>query len=103
MTGAVLPRVLVVEDEPRLAGLLADYLRAAGYSAEVLGDGRAVVEWVRAHAPDLVVLDLMLPGRDGLEVCKDIRTFSRVPIIMATARVEEIGRASCRERVYSGV
>lgn len=85
-------RILIVEDEARLARLLADYMIAAGFSAETLADGREVVSWVKAHRPDLVVLDLMLPGRDGLELCKDIRAFSRVPIIMATARIEEIDR-----------
>lgn len=85
-------RILVVEDEARLAGLLADYLVAAGFAADCLDDGDAVVPWVKANAPDLIVLDLMLPGRDGLEICREIRTFSRVPIIMATARAEEIDR-----------
>lgn len=85
-------RILVVEDEAKLAGLLADYLAAAGYQADCLGDGRAVVPWVKAHRPDLIVLDLMLPGRDGLDLCREIRTFSNVPVIMATARAEEIDR-----------
>ncbi|MCU0841911.1 MAG: response regulator [Thiobacillaceae bacterium] len=84
--------ILVVEDEAKLARLLADYLAAAGYTAHCLADGREVVPWVRAHAPDLILLDLMLPGRDGLELCREIRGFSRVPIVMATARVEEIDR-----------
>jgi two-component system response regulator BaeR len=85
-------RILIVEDEDRLARLLADYLAAAGFAADCLGDGREVVAWVKANAPDLIVLDLMLPGRDGLEVCREIRAFSSVPIIMATARAEEIDR-----------
>jgi two-component system response regulator BaeR len=84
--------ILIVEDELKLARLLADYLAAAGFKAHILGDGREVVAWVRGHLPDLIVLDVMLPGRDGLELCRDIRAFSRVPIIMATARVEEIDR-----------
>lgn len=85
-------RVLVVEDEPKLADLLADYLRAAGFAVDALADGLAVLPWVRAHAPDLIILDLMLPGRDGLDLCRDLRAFSRVPIVMATARVDEIDR-----------
>ncbi|MDD5366070.1 MAG: response regulator [Gallionellaceae bacterium] len=85
-------RILIVEDEEKLARLLADYLVAAGYAADSLGDGREVVPWVKAQAPDLVILDLMLPGRDGLELCREIRAFSTVPIIMATARAEEIDR-----------
>lgn len=84
--------ILIVEDEERLARLVADYLTAAGYQSHILGEGTAVADWVRAHQPALVVLDLMLPGRDGLDVCRDLRAFSAVPIIMVTARVEEIDR-----------
>jgi two-component system response regulator BaeR len=85
-------RILVVEDEPKLASLLADYLHAAGYAAEILADGCKVAATVRENPPALVLLDLMLPGKDGLEVCRELRTFSNVPIIMVTARVEEIDR-----------
>lgn len=85
-------RILIVEDEPKLAALEADYLEAAGYETHVIGNGAEVAAWVRASAPDLILLDLMLPGRDGLEVCKELRTFSDVPIVMVTARVEEIDR-----------
>jgi two-component system, OmpR family, response regulator BaeR len=84
--------ILVVEDEPKLAALLVDYLRAAGYAARVLTDGRDVVPAVRASPPALVLLDLMLPGQDGFEICRELRVFSGVPIIMMTARVEEIDR-----------
>ncbi|MFO1431671.1 MAG: response regulator [Candidatus Competibacteraceae bacterium] len=84
--------ILIVEDEAKLAQVLVDYLTAAGYSTHQLADGRAVVPWVRAHAPALILLDLLLPGRDGLDICREIRGFSRVPIIMVTARVEEIDR-----------
>jgi two-component system response regulator BaeR len=84
--------ILVVEDEPKLANLLADYLRASGFEPFCIANGTEVVPWVRARKPDLVLLDLMLPGRDGVEVCKDVRAFSRVPIIMVTARIEEIDR-----------
>ena len=85
-------RILIVEDEARLASILADYLHAAGFASHWLGEGRGVASWVRAERPDLILLDLMLPGRDGMEICKDIRTFSTVPIIMVTARIEEIDR-----------
>jgi two-component system response regulator BaeR len=85
-------KVLIVEDEPKLAALLSDYLQQAGFAPCRLDNGLEVVSWVREHRPDLVLLDLMLPGRDGLEVCKEVRTFSAVPIIMVTARVEEIDR-----------
>jgi len=85
-------QILIVEDEEKLAGLLTDYLKQAGFESEWLGDGLAVVPRVRERLPDLILLDLMLPGRDGLEICKEIRGFSEVPIIMITARVEEIDR-----------
>lgn len=84
--------ILIVEDEPKLASLLSDYLRASGFEPSCLGNGAEVLSWVREHKPDLILLDLMLPGCDGMEVCKDIRTFSHVPIIMLTARIEEIDR-----------
>jgi len=88
--------ILVVEDEPKLAQLLLDYLAASGYATAWLSDGREVVKYFSERPlheqPDLVLLDLMLPGRDGLDVCKDLRRISQVPIIMITARVEEIDR-----------
>jgi two-component system, OmpR family, response regulator BaeR len=88
MTGTI----LIVEDEPKLAALLRDYLHQAGFAAETVADGLQAVPAVRSLGPELVLLDLMLPGRDGLEICKEIRSFSTVPIIMVTARVEEIDR-----------
>lgn len=84
--------VLIVEDEPKLAALLADYLRAAGLSSVGVDNGLEAVDAVRRHVPAVVLLDLMLPGRDGIEVCRELRTFSRVPVIMMTARVEEVDR-----------
>ena len=84
--------ILVVEDEEKLSRLLMDYLKQSGFSPVCLTNGLEVVPWVREQNPDLILLDLMLPGRDGLEICKEIRTFSNVPIIMVTARVEEIDR-----------
>jgi two-component system response regulator BaeR len=85
-------KVLIVEDEPKLADVLSDYLKASGFDPVLISNGTEVVSWVREHKPDMVLLDLMLPGRDGMDICKDIRTFSHVPIIMITARVEEIDR-----------
>ena len=85
-------RVLIVEDEQKIAGLLRDYLAQEGYEAHVLGRGDEVEPWMRANGADAVLLDLMLPGMSGLEVCKRLRTFSDAPIIMVTARVEEIDR-----------
>jgi two-component system response regulator BaeR len=79
-------KILIVEDEPKLAELLSDYLKLSGFAPSCLGDGLDAVPWVRAERPDLILLDLMLPGRDGMEICKEIRTFSNVPIIMVTAR-----------------
>lgn len=84
--------ILIVEDEPRLADLHRDYLHQAGYATECIGEGTAVVAWVKENTPALILLDLMLPGKDGIEICKEIRSFSSVPIIMVTARVEEIDR-----------
>jgi two-component system response regulator BaeR len=85
-------RILLVEDEPKLALLLADYLRAAAYVVEHLDEGLAVIPAIRAQAPDLLLLDVMLPGRDGLSICRELRGFSQLPVIMLTARVEEIDR-----------
>ncbi len=85
-------RILIVEDEPKLAALLGDYFRASGYEASWIADGREVVPAVKANPPDLIVLDLMLPGRDGLDVCRELRTFTNIPLVMVTARVEEIDR-----------
>ncbi|WP_040263491.1 response regulator [Pseudomonas massiliensis] len=84
--------ILIVEDEPKLAALLRDYLEAAGFPTLCVANGLDAAAAVRTHRPRLVLLDLMLPGRDGLEVCRDIRSFSPVPIIMLTARVEESDR-----------
>ena len=85
-------RVLVVEDEAKLAALLCDYLRAAGYEPRVAEDGPAALLALAAHPPAAVLLDLNLPGLDGLEVCRQIRRDSAVPILMLTARVDEIDR-----------
>jgi len=84
--------VLVVEDEPKIAALLRDYLTAAGYRVSVLDEGSGAVQWVRDQTPDAILLDLMLPGEDGLSICRGVRAFSSVPILMVTARVEEIDR-----------
>ncbi len=92
-SGAPQPaHILVVEDEPKMAALLMDYLHAAGHRADWLADGRGVSAFVQARHPDLVLLDVMLPGRDGLQVCRDLRGFSDVPIIMLTARADEADR-----------
>ncbi|MFP6850278.1 MAG: response regulator [Pseudomonas sp.] len=84
--------ILVVEDEPKLAALLRDYLQNAGHRVTCLHDGLAVVPAVRATEPQLILLDIMLPGRDGLDICRELRTFSEVPIMLITARVDEVDR-----------
>lgn len=84
--------ILIVEDEPKLAALLRDYLNQAQYKSHWIANGAEVVDWVREHRPRLILLDLMLPGKDGLDICREIRGFSEVPIIMMTARVEEVDR-----------
>ncbi|WP_026304918.1 response regulator [Microbulbifer variabilis] len=85
-------KILIVEDETELANLLLDYLRAAEYQADILSDGNQVVPYMKSQSPDLILLDLMLPGKGGLEICEEIRRTSNVPIIMMTARIEEADR-----------
>ncbi|MEO8385545.1 MAG: response regulator [Betaproteobacteria bacterium] len=85
-------RIMIVEDEPKLSSLLHDYLIAAGYETEIHAEGSKVVESVKNSPPDMMLLDLMLPGKDGLSICREVRAFSTIPIIMLTARVEEIDR-----------
>ena len=84
--------LLIVEDEDKIAEVLRDYLRQHGYATERLARGDLVADWVRTHPVDLVLLDVMLPGRGGLEVCRELRSFSDAAIIMVTARVDEIDR-----------
>ncbi|HAU5562601.1 TPA: two-component system response regulator BaeR [Serratia fonticola] len=86
------PLILVVEDEPKLAQLMIDYLQASNYRTHHIADGNDVLGYVQHSPPDLMLLDLMLPGRDGLTLCREIRRFSELPIIMVTARTEEIDR-----------
>ncbi len=87
-----LSHILIVEDEEKLAKLAADYLQNSGFTTDTIGEGDAVVPWVKQQSPDLILLDVMLPGLDGLTICREIRRFSKVPIIMVTARIEEIDR-----------
>jgi DNA-binding response OmpR family regulator len=84
--------VLVVDDEEPLARLVASYLTAAGYAVTAVGDGPEAVRAARESDPDVVVLDLGLPGLDGIEVCRQIRTFSDCYVLMLTARSDEIDR-----------
>jgi two-component system, OmpR family, response regulator BaeR len=81
--------VFIVEDDAKIAALVADYLRSAGFVVRIFADGRDVVATVRSNPPDALILDLMLPASDGMTICAAIRKFSTVPILMLTARVEE--------------
>jgi len=84
--------ILLVEDEVDLAEMVRDYLLAENFQVEMRHSGADVVESVRLQPPHLILLDLMLPGKDGISICREIRQFSDVPIIMVTARAEEIDR-----------
>ncbi|PKH20138.1 two-component system response regulator BaeR [Enterobacterales bacterium CwR94] len=86
------PLILIVEDEPKLGQLLVDYLQAANYRTHHLMRGDEAVDYARATPPDLMILDLMLPGLDGLSLCREVRRFSELPVIMVTAKTEEIDR-----------
>nr|WP_306673850.1 response regulator [Tahibacter caeni] len=84
--------MLIVEDEPKIAAALRDWFAAAGYAIRLSDSGDGVADAVRAQPPDLLLLDVMLPGEDGLSICRRVREFSDLPIILVTARVEEIDR-----------
>jgi two-component system alkaline phosphatase synthesis response regulator PhoP len=84
--------ILVVDDEPQITRLAQDYLVRDGFRVLVAGDGGAALTLARHEQPDLIVLDLTLPGTDGLEVCRTLRRWSDVPIVMLTARAEEADR-----------
>ncbi|MCP4274061.1 MAG: response regulator [Gammaproteobacteria bacterium] len=84
--------MLIVEDEIKLANILRDYLQQSGYETQIIDNGLDVITSVQQDPPTLILLDLMLPGKDGISVCKELRQFSDIPVIMVTARVEEIDR-----------
>lgn len=84
--------ILIVEDEEKLASIMADYLQQAGYQTSILFDGFEVISTVKNNKIDLVLLDIMLPVKDGLTLCRELREFSDIAIIMLTAKVEEIDR-----------
>jgi two-component system response regulator BaeR len=81
-----------LEDEPKLAQLLADYLAHDGFESHIIDDGDNVISWVKHYAPDLILMDIMLPKRDGISLCKEIREFSTVPLFLLTARIGETDR-----------
>jgi two-component system response regulator BaeR len=84
--------ILIVEDEPKLARLLADYLQQAQFNSVCIDNGNEVIAAVNTLQPAALLLDIMLPGRNGIDLCREIRSFSSVPILMVTARVDEIDR-----------
>jgi two-component system response regulator BaeR len=84
--------IFVVEDEPDIASVVVDYLRASGYMARHFADGAEALAAALASPPDLVLLDLMLPGLDGLQVLRGLRARSDLPVVMLTARAEEVDR-----------
>jgi two-component system, OmpR family, response regulator BaeR len=85
-------KILIVEDDKKIAELLSDYLEQANFNVSMLKRGDTVISEVRMNPPDVILLDLMLPGKDGMTICREIRSFSKVPILMLTAKVEEIDR-----------
>lgn len=85
-------RILIVEDEPKIAALLAEYLKDAGYVPSIVADGNLVLGTIDTDRPDLLLLDVMLPGTDGIQILRTLRASTDLPVIMLTARVEEIDR-----------
>jgi two-component system response regulator BaeR len=87
------PSLLIVEDEPKIARLMADYLTSHNFDTTIISHGDDVMPWLSQHVPALVLLDVMLPGKDGLTLCREIRQqWPALPIIMVTAKVEEVDR-----------
>ncbi len=84
--------ILIVEDEVKLANLLSDYLTQAQFTSHIISQGDEVEPWLNENHADLILLDIMLPGQDGISLCKNIRKDSNIPIIMQSARVDEIDR-----------
>ena len=85
-------KILVIDDEPEIVLICRDYLQASGFEVITAADGIQGLAQARKHKPDLVILDLMLPGMDGLDVCRSLRHDGNIPIIMLTARIEEADR-----------
>jgi len=85
-------KIVIVEDEQKIASLLEDYLTNANFSVEIVSEGTHAVELINKCNPACVILDVMLPGKDGLQICRELRQASNIPIIMVTARVDEIDR-----------
>ena len=92
MNDLAVRRILVVEDDLKISNLLLDYLHADGFSATAIHDGREALSEIEKNEPALLILDLNLPGLDGMDICKAVRRFSDVPILVLTARVDEVDR-----------
>lgn len=84
--------IFIVEDEPKIAQILHEFLSLANFSTTILHDGAQALEEIIRVKPDLVILDVMLPNKDGLTICKELRQVSQIPVLMLTARVDEIDR-----------
>ena len=84
--------IFIVEDEPAIAEILNDYLQQENYETTLIANGAEVIGKVKELEPDLILLDIMLPEKDGMTICKEVREFSNLPIIMLTARVEEVDK-----------
>lgn len=84
--------ILIVEDEISLAQVLSEYFAQSGFITHIINNGEDVLDWVKSHSVNLIILDLMLPGKNGLDIYRELRSFSNVPVVMATARVDEIDR-----------
>ncbi len=87
-----MPLILIVEDELELATVTEKYLQHAGFDTQIIDSGLVVVDWIKQHCPDIILLDIMLPGKDGITICQEVCEFSDTPIIMTTAKVDEIDR-----------
>ena len=85
-------KVLIIEDELNLAKIMQDYLATENIESRTVSDGAEAIQAVQKYSPDVILLDIMLPNKDGTTICKEIRQFSQTPIIMTTARVDEIDR-----------
>lgn len=95
MLGSAQPEnktIVVAEDEPKIAQVLVDYLSNAGFQSHWIDNGNDVVDYIKDQSPSLLLLDIMLPGKDGMTICRELRSFSEIPIVMITAKIEEIDR-----------
>ena len=92
MSNPLSHKILVVEDDPKISDLLLNYLNANGYESTAYYDGLQALQYVKEQTPDAIIMDWMLPGLDGIQLCKEIREFSDVPILMLTARIDELDR-----------